>query len=132
MGRDARARFTGLTNERWLRYFVADNTHWCVPRYPADNAKRPTGPPCDGCHSVNYDVTTKQVTEWNVGCETCHGPGGSTPPGRPARTSSHPARADPVHASDRCIQCHSQGQPLKNPTGSRYYDWPVASAPAST
>ena len=24
--------------------------------YPADNMKRPTGPLCDGCHSVNYDI----------------------------------------------------------------------------
>ena len=37
--------------------------------------KRPTGPLCDGCHSVNYDIRTKTVTEWNVGCERCHGPG---------------------------------------------------------
>ena len=29
------------------------------------------------------------------------------------------------HASDTCIQCHSQGQPLKNPIEGKYYDWPV-------
>jgi predicted CXXCH cytochrome family protein len=32
---------------------------------------------------------------------------------------------DFVHASDTCIQCHSQGQPLKNPVNGKYYDWPV-------
>jgi predicted CXXCH cytochrome family protein len=32
---------------------------------------------------------------------------------------------DYVHASDTCIQCHSQGQPLKNPIEGKYYDWPV-------
>ena len=41
----------------------------------AENAKRPTGPLCYGCHSVNYNVQTKTVAEWNVGCERCHGPG---------------------------------------------------------
>ena len=51
------------------------NADWWVPHYPADNMKRPTGPLCDGCHSVNYNVRTKTVTEWNVGCEKCHGPG---------------------------------------------------------
>lgn len=24
---------------------------------------------------MNYDVKSKQVTEWNVGCERCHGAG---------------------------------------------------------
>jgi len=37
--------------------------------------QRPTGPTCDGCHSVDYDIHTKKVLEWNVGCERCHGPG---------------------------------------------------------
>src|SRR4249920_1317428 len=64
-----------VTHRRWSRYFVADGTDWWVPRYPPDNAKRPTGPLCDGCHSIGYDVQTKRVAEWNVGCEKCHGPG---------------------------------------------------------
>ena len=87
--------------------------------------KRPTGPTCDGCHSVDYDVRTRQVAEWNVGCEKCHGPG-SEHAARPARTNIfNPSRVDSVHANDTCIQCHSQGQPLKNPIEGRYFDWPV-------
>jgi predicted CXXCH cytochrome family protein len=114
-----------VTHQQWRRYFVADGTDWWVPHYPADNLKRPTGPTCDGCHSVNYDVRTKTVSEWNVGCEKCHGPGAGHV-AHPARTNIfNPARADPVHASDTCIQCHSQGQPLTNPIEGRYYDWPV-------
>ena len=27
--------------------------------YPADHMQRPTGPLCDGCHSVNYNIKTK-------------------------------------------------------------------------
>ena len=114
-----------VTHGLWRRYFVADNTDWWVPYYPADNAKRPTGSTCDGCHSVNYDVKTKQVTEWNVGCEKCHGPGGAHA-ANPARANIfNPARADAVHANDTCIQCHSQGQPVTNPIEGRYFDWPV-------
>jgi len=30
-----------------------------------------------------------------------------------------------VAASDTCIQCHSQGQPVSNPIEGQYYDWPV-------
>jgi len=37
----------------------------------------------------------------------------------------NPAKLDYVHANDVCIQCHSQGQPLKNPIQGKYYDWPV-------
>ena len=114
-----------VEHKQWRRYFAADGTDWWVPHYPADNAQRPTGPTCDGCHSVNYNPKTKTVAEWNVGCEKCHGPGGAHAAG-PTRTNIiNPATLDPVHANDVCIQCHSQGQPHVNPVEGRYYDWPV-------
>jgi len=117
-----------VINGVWRAYFVQPNTDWWVPHYPAkagDNSTRPTGPLCDGCHSVNYDVRTKQVTEWNVGCERCHGPG-SEHVLKPSRTNIvNPARLDFVRATDTCLQCHTQGQPLQNPIGGQYYDWPV-------
>ena len=117
-----------VTNEVWRSYHVQPGTEWWLPHYPAvpgDNSTRPTGPLCDGCHSTNYDVQTKQVTEWNVGCERCHGPG-SDHVTRPSRTNIiDPARLDFVRANDTCIQCHSQGEPLANPFNSQYYDWPV-------
>src|SRR6185436_12535082 len=37
----------------------------------------------------------------------------------------NPAKHNHVQANDVCIQCHSQGQPLKNPIQGKYYDWPV-------
>ena len=114
-----------VANRVWRPYFVQPNTDWWVPHYPADNAQRPTGPLCDGCHSVNYDVKTKAVKEWNVGCEKCHGPG-SAHVAQPTVTNIvNPAKLDFVRANDTCIQCHSQGQPLVNPVEGRYYDWPV-------
>ncbi len=114
-----------VTNRVWRAYFVQPNTDWWVPFYPADNMKRPTGPLCDGCHSVNYDVKTKAVTEWNVGCERCHGPGSEH--ARQPRVTNiiNPAKLDFVRASDTCIQCHSQGKPVTNPIEGQHYDWPV-------
>ena len=113
-----------VANQRWSRYFVANGTDWWVPHYPADNMQRPTGPLCDGCHSVNYNIQTKTVTEWNVGCEKCHGPGGDHVR-RPSRANIvNPARLG-ARGTDVCIQCHSQGQPLNNPIQGKYYDWPV-------
>jgi predicted CXXCH cytochrome family protein len=114
-----------ITHNLWRAYMVQPNTDWWVKFYPADNMKRPTGPLCDGCHSVNYNVQTKTVSEWNVGCEKCHGPG-SEHVGRPtAANIVNPARLDYVRASDTCLQCHTQGQPLTDPILGQHYDWPV-------
>ena len=118
-----------VTHQIWRNYFVANNTDWWVSLYPADNMKRPTGALCDGCHSVNYNIATKTVTEWNVGCERCHGPG-SDHAAKPSRaTIVNPARLDSVAATNICIQCHSQGQPLQKPINGTYYDWPVGYEP---
>jgi predicted CXXCH cytochrome family protein len=114
-----------VSHRLWRAYSVQPNTDWWVPFYPPGNMQRPTGPLCDGCHSVNYNVQTKTVTEWNVGCERCHGPG-SEHVRQPSLTNIvNPARLDFVRANDTCIQCHSQGQPLINPIAGQYYDWPV-------
>jgi predicted CXXCH cytochrome family protein len=114
-----------INNQVWRPYFVKAGTDWWASLYPPDNMKRPTGPLCDGCHSVNYNIANKTVTEWNVGCEKCHGPG-SEHVAHPSRSSIvNPARLDSVQANDTCIQCHSQGQPLHNPIEGKYYDWPV-------
>ena len=114
-----------VTHKQWRPYFVPSTADWWASLYPPDNAQRPTGPLCDGCHSVNYDIETKSVAEWNVGCERCHGPG-SAHVVRPVRaTIVNPARLDYVQANDTCIQCHSQGRPPGNPIKGKYYDWPV-------
>ena len=114
-----------VTNKLWRPYNVAKGTDWWTAFYPQENSKRPTGPLCDGCHSVNYDIRTKKVSEWNVGCEKCHGPGAEHVQHASRATIVNPARMDPVRATDICIQCHSQGQPLTNPIDGKYYDWPV-------
>jgi predicted CXXCH cytochrome family protein len=114
-----------VTNKVWRPYFVANGTDWWATLYPPDNLQRPTGPTCDGCHSVDYDIHIKKVAEWNVGCERCHGPG-SEHVGHPSRGNIlNPARMDYVHGNDACIQCHSQGRPLVDPIEGKHYDWPV-------
>jgi predicted CXXCH cytochrome family protein len=114
-----------FNNHKWSKYFAGDKADWWTKYYPPDNMKRPTGPTCDGCHSVGYDIHTKQVAEWNVGCERCHGPG-SEHVAHPSRDNIvNPAHMDYVAASDTCIQCHSQGRPLTSPIEGKYYDWPV-------
>jgi hypothetical protein len=78
-----------VANKTWRPYHVADSgADWWTAFYPSDNMQRPTGPTCDGCHSVSYDIHTRQVTEWNVGCERCHGPGQRTC--RPSHSRQYP------------------------------------------
>lgn len=112
-----------VTHHQWRPYFVKDD--WWAPLYPPDNFKRPTSALCDGCHSVNYDITTKTATEWNVGCEKCHGPGSEHIMHPASSNIVNTARQSYVAANDVCIQCHSQGRPLENPIAGKYYDWPV-------
>jgi predicted CXXCH cytochrome family protein len=115
-----------IGNKKWLKYHVPDQgADWWTAYYPSDNMQRPTGPTCDGCHSVNYDIHTKQMTEWNVGCERCHGPG-SEHVAHPTRTNIlNPSAMDDFASDDTCIQCHSQGQPRTGLIDGKAYDWPV-------
>lgn len=115
-----------FADHSWRPYHVPDKGgDWWTAYYPPDNMQRPTGPTCDGCHSVAYDIHTKQVAEWNVGCERCHG-AGSEHVAHPTRDNIlNPGRLDPVDDTDTCVQCHSQGQPRSSPIEGKYYDWPV-------
>ncbi len=114
-----------VAKKRWLPYHAEAGTDWWIPFYGSSNFERPTGPLCDGCHSVNYNVKTKQVTEWNVGCEKCHGPG-SEHVKHPLKTNIvNPEYLDYVRGNDTCIQCHSQGRPVADEIAGKRYDWPV-------
>jgi predicted CXXCH cytochrome family protein len=114
-----------VANHSWRPYKVPNNADWWTAFYPDDNMQRPTGPTCDGCHSVGYDIHTKQPAEWNVGCERCHGPGSEHVAHPGPHNILNPGYMDSVAATDTCIQCHSQGQPLTKPIEGKYYDWPV-------
>ena len=118
-----------VAKKKWLPYHVEPGTDWWVPFYGTSNAERPTGPLCDGCHSVNYNVETHQVTEWNVGCEKCHGPG-SAHVAKPTRANIvNPGKLDYVRGNDTCIQCHSQGRTLEETFAGKRVDWPVGYEP---
>lgn len=118
-----------IQKHKWLPYHVEAGADWWEPFYGPSNFDRPTGPTCDGCHSVNYNIQTHQVTEWNVGCEKCHGPG-SLHVQHPTRANIvNPETLDSVRGNDVCMQCHTQGRPLHNPIAGKYYDWPVGFLP---
>ena len=109
----------------WRPYLVAPNTDWWVPHFGPTNADRPTSQLCDGCHSVNFNIQNTAVTEWNVGCERCHGPGSQHVRQPSQATIVNPARLDTVQATNVCMQCHTEGQPLVNPVNGKYWAWAV-------
>ena len=118
-----------VQNRQWRRYSPSVGADWWAEFYPEDQMQRPTGPLCDGCHSVNYNLTTRTPTEWNVGCESCHGPGSAHVEFPINATIVNPDKLDQVRGDDVCIQCHSQGQPRANPVDGEYVDWPVGYRP---
>lgn len=100
-----------VTHKVWRPYNVKIGTDWWTKYYSEDNMELPTGPTCDGCHSVNYDVRTKKVTEWNVGCEKCHGPGGDHVKKPTSANIVNPARLNYVDATDTCISAIHKDSP---------------------
>jgi predicted CXXCH cytochrome family protein len=118
-----------IQHRKWLPYHVADGTDWWTPYYGKANADRPTGPTCDGCHSVNYNLATREVTEWNVGCEKCHGPGSEHVAHPTKQNIVNPEQLDYVGGNDVCMQCHTQGRPVSLPVHGEYPDWPVGYLP---
>ena len=122
-----------IIHQKWEKYHPHPGQDWWIPDYPESQMKRPTSALCDGCHSVNYNVQTHVPTEWNVGCERCHGPGSEhvKNPANYMHNIVDPARLDYVRANDDCIQCHSQLRPLSNPIHGVYYDWAVGYQPGN-
>jgi predicted CXXCH cytochrome family protein len=118
-----------IEHRKWLPYHVPDGADWWTPYYGKANTDRPTGPTCDGCHSVNYNLATREVTEWNVGCEKCHGPGSEHVAHPSAKNIINPDRLDSVRGNDVCMQCHTQGRPVSLPVHGEYPDWPVGYLP---
>jgi predicted CXXCH cytochrome family protein len=111
-----------IKHSKWLPYLVKED--WWAPYYPPHNADHPTGPTCNGCHSVNYNIQTRAVTEWNVGCEDCHGPGSAHVKHPTPGDIADPGDMNYIAANNVCMQCHVQARPADSPIQGQYYDWP--------
>ena len=59
---------------------------------------------CHGCHTVGLDVETGHFVEPNIGCESCHGPGGWH-----AKTLGF-GRIHSSGDAQVCGQCHVRGR----------------------
>jgi len=119
-----------IKNKNWTLYHVEKNADWWVPYYGEDNKERPTGPLCDGCHSVETTTSKRRNLQRGMSAaRKCHGPGSEHIAGPRPDNIVNPAKLDFVRANDVCMQCHSQGRPLSNPNAGHYEDWPVGFIP---
>ena len=113
-----------IMHHKWIPYLVKKGEDWWAPYYPPHNRDHPTGPTCNGCHSVNYNIQTHAVTEWNVGCEDCHGPGSAHIKHPTSSNIVNPGDLNYIAGNNVCMQCHVQARPAQNPIQGQYYDWP--------
>jgi len=111
-----------ILHRKWVPYLVKED--WWAPHYPPHDSERPTGPTCNGCHSVNYNIQTHTVTEWNVGCEDCHGPGSAHNKNPVSSNIVNPGDLNYVAGNNVCMPCHVQARPAQSPIQGQYYDWP--------
>ncbi|MBM4055184.1 MAG: cytochrome C [Planctomycetes bacterium] len=93
-----------VTDKKWARYFPQDE--WWNNYYPQDWKQRPTSLLCDGCHTTGLIKTGNKFAEWNIACESCHGPGGDHANAPGLENIVNPAKLPLDRANDVCFSCH--------------------------
>lgn len=88
---------------------------------------------CAQCHLTGMEVekwkeTPKQgrstdvtniwtTTEFGIGCEKCHGPGGNHVKSKDIKDIANPGKILSVSKSEECDQCHQSGHPINYNNG---------------
>jgi len=108
-----------FTHQIWRPYLAPAGSDWWTAFYPADNMQRPNRPAVRWLPSVNYNIETKGVTEWNVGCEKCHGLG------RPRAAALGDKYRESGAAGLRSRQRRLHSMPLAGPSIEESSEWQV-------
>lgn len=97
---------------------------------------------CNGCHTTGFDPATLKFSEFGIGCEACHGAGGTHIINRKKGTSHgctlcHKEQKeyapDIVSSPDPaiCGQCHSRGIAIQEEAKKAGFEFPVNFKPGS-
>ena len=116
-----------VATKEWVKY-QPENQWWAVEGiYPPEWDKQPTSKLCEGCHTVGFDIATKQPVERSVGCESCHGPGSNHAKSTKNEDIINPIQLGHQRGNMICFQCHMSGRPPKGEFET--YAWPVGYKP---
>ena len=112
-----------VENKKWQHF--KPYKYWYKDAYKHDNHEFPTSNTCDGCHFTGYMSTQKRV-EPAISCENCHGPGS-----KHVEDDDSPiykaTMADPIRATEVCLQCHMRNRDKKLDANISVKDlWAVA------
>lgn len=102
----------------------------------------PLSTKCNGCHTTGFNAETLEFSEFGIGCEACHGPGGLHVQNQRMEQSDW---CTPCHLSGNysidgeivstvnsavCGQCHSRGVQFKDKDHMRTgFNFPVSFKP---
>ena len=112
-----------VENKKWQHF--KPYKYWYKDAYKHDNHEFPTSNTCDGCHFTGYMSTQKRV-EPAIACESCHGAGS-----KHVEDDTSPiykaTMADPIRATEVCLQCHMRNRDKKLDSNISVKDlWAIA------
>ncbi len=116
-----------VETKEWVKYHPKNDWWAAQAIYPKEWDKRPTSRLCEGCHTVGFDLETKEPFERNIACESCHGAGSVHVESKHKGDIINPGRLSHERGNMVCFQCHMSGRP---PEGEfETYAWPVGYKP---
>ena len=109
-----------VADKKWVDYTEAKQGK-VTPEHPFwwSNARRMANHECLDCHTTNLRVShddasgawTTTASDFNVACESCHGPGGHHGDTSKPADIIHPTHAGALGVT-ACARCHGPRQPL--------------------
>ncbi len=113
--------------KKWVKYHPKNDWWAKEGNYSKEWDQRPTSKLCEGCHTVGFNIETKEPIERNIACESCHGPGSLHIKSKNKKDIVNPIRLNHERGNMICFQCHMSGRPPKGEFET--YAWPVGYKP---